>query len=140
METMLAVSSTSTLALQLAELMMRDLVPCDLGDGIEVVHDVEAVEIEMECSVDDAPPVEPAVDADLEATLEGVLELWLGPTDPVDDTERVAREPFPDDAGTYQFVRHSAPYERIEIQLDANAYVRATIEDARSRQRALARA
>lgn len=32
---------------------MRDLVPCDLGDGIEVIHDVELIEVEMECDVED---------------------------------------------------------------------------------------
>ncbi|HTR56464.1 MAG TPA: hypothetical protein VMJ10_37580, partial [Kofleriaceae bacterium] len=35
----------SALETRLAELSMRDLFPCDLGDGIEVLHDVELVEI-----------------------------------------------------------------------------------------------
>lgn len=32
---------------------MLAMFPCDLGDGIEVVHDVETIEVEMECDVDD---------------------------------------------------------------------------------------
>lgn len=72
---------------------MGALSPCDLGDGIEVVHDVETIEIEMDCDLADPP--------------------------------------IADDAGTHQFVRYSAPYERIEIQLDRGAFLRATIEDAR---------
>lgn len=83
----------TNLEARLTEVLMGALAPCDLGDGIEVVHDVEAVEIEMDCELD----------AD----------------EPADDLE------------TSMFVRHSAPYERIELQLDANAFIRATIEEAR---------
>jgi hypothetical protein len=43
----------SALETRLAEVLMRDLVPCDLGDGIEVIHDVEVIEIEMDCDLDD---------------------------------------------------------------------------------------
>jgi len=43
----------SVLETRLVEMTMRDLFPCDLGDGIEVVHDVEMIEIEMDCDVDD---------------------------------------------------------------------------------------
>ena len=84
-----------SLEIRLAELMMRQLAPCDLGDGVEVVHDVEVLEIEMDCDL--------------------------------------AEEPLPvgDDVGTHQFVRFSAPYERIEIQVDVSAFRRATIEEAR---------
>jgi len=39
----------SALEIRLAELPMRDFFPCDLGDDIEVIHDVELVEIEMDC-------------------------------------------------------------------------------------------
>lgn len=35
----------------------------------------------------------------------------------------------PEDVGTCQFERFSAPYERIEAQLDGNAFLRATIAD-----------
>jgi hypothetical protein len=90
---------------RLLEVLMGALSPCDLGDGIEVVHDVEAVEIEMDCVVDDDEPIE-----------------QLG------NTTKFARE----EIGTHRFVRYSAPYDRIEIQLDANAFVRATIEEAKS--------
>lgn len=83
----------SKLEARLTEVLMGALAPCDLGDGIEVVHDVEAVEIEMDCDLDGDPPA--------------------------------------DDIETSMFVRHSAPYERIELQLDANAFLRATIEEAR---------
>jgi len=104
-------AATVMLDARLTEVLMSALAPCDLGDGIEVVHDVEAVEIEMECMLDD----EPATAAD-------------------DDngTTRFARDLGADELGTHQFVRYSAPYERIEAQLDANAFVRATIEEART--------
>jgi hypothetical protein len=106
---MLAYATSSRLESRLAELMMGDLAPCDLGDGIEVIHDVEAVEIEMDCALeDDETP------------------------DDLGNTIKFARE---DDIGTHGFVRHSAPYERIEIQLDAGAYRRATIEEARKLKR-----
>jgi len=86
---------------------MAQLAPCDLGDGIEVVHDVEdAVEIEMECDVD-------------EEELEDVAA-----------TMRFARLPN-DDLGTHQFVRYSAPYDRIELAVEPHAFVRATIEEAK---------
>ena len=79
-----------SLQTRLAEALMGALAPCDLGDGnIEVVHDVEALEIEMECALEE------------------------------------------DDDGTQQFVRFSAPYERIEIQIDAKSFIRATIDEAR---------
>ena len=37
----------------LAEVVMRALFPVDLGDGIEVVHELETLEIEMDCEIDD---------------------------------------------------------------------------------------
>ena len=98
---------------RLAELMMRDLVPCDLGDGIEVVHDVEAVEVEMECDLEDAG--EPAA---VDNAARWFDEEFAG-------TLKFTREP-----GTRQFVRDSAPYERIEIQVDPSSYLRATIAEA----------
>ena len=108
-----APASAATLESRLAELQMRALDPCDLGEAIEVVHDVEAVEIEMECSLDDDDADE-ADDEDAGSTIKFTRELI-------------------DELGTHQFVRHSAPYERIEIQLDANAFLRATIEEAKRR-------
>ena len=87
---------------------MRDLAPCDLGGDIEVVHDVEAVEIEMEVDLEDDEPAR-----------------WF-------DEEFASTMQFARDAGTHQFVRHSAPYERIELQIDPAAFIRATIEEARS--------
>jgi hypothetical protein len=46
-------TSPNGLQTRLAELELSVLFPCDLGDGIEVIHDVEdAVEIEMDCSID----------------------------------------------------------------------------------------
>ncbi len=88
---------------------MSALAPCDLGDGIEVVHEVEVIEVEMECSVEDDAPLDEELGA----------------------TTRFARDLLADELGTHQFVRYSAPYERIEIQLDASAFRRATIEEAR---------
>jgi hypothetical protein len=75
----------SPLQTRIAEVVMSALFPCDLGDGIEVVHDVEVLEIEMVCDLDD--------------------DSW-----------------------------YSAPYERIEIQLDPAA-VAPAIEDLSSRER-----
>jgi hypothetical protein len=83
-----------SLETRLAELVMSALSPCDLGDGIEVVHEVETIEVELECSFDDDTLVD-------------------------------------DELGTHQFVRFSAPYERIEVQIDASAFRRATIEEAK---------
>ena len=38
---------------RLVSALLNALFPCDLGDGIEVVHDVEVIEIELECDLDD---------------------------------------------------------------------------------------
>ena len=38
---------------RLAEALMGALFPCDLGDGIEVLHDVEQIEIEMDVDLDE---------------------------------------------------------------------------------------
>lgn len=92
---------------RLAEVLMSALSPCDLGDGIEVVHDVETLEVELECMVDDDAR-EPAADDTL-------VDIVL-----VDE-----------ELGTHQFVRFSAPYERIEVQIDESAFRRATIEEAK---------
>lgn len=102
----------------LAEVLMADLAHCDLGDGIEVVHDVEAVEVEMDCDV-----AMDAIDED------------------ADDTIRFAHPEFDldPDAGTHQYARMSAPYERIELWVDPQAYVRATIEEAKELMRARTR-
>jgi hypothetical protein len=106
----------SLLQTRLAELLMAQLAPCDLGDGIEVVHDVEAVEIEMDCDVDDDDPEDVA------------------------NTIRFARDALgSDELGTHQCVRYSAPYERIELVVDANAFRRATIEEAKALLRSRAR-
>lgn len=45
----------SALESRLAEVLMSALFPCDLGDGIEVVHDVEVIEIEMDCDLEHDP-------------------------------------------------------------------------------------
>jgi hypothetical protein len=79
---------------RIAETVMAALMPCDLGDGIEVIHDVETLEITMDCDL---------------------------------------RAPEEEDLCTQQFVRFSAPYERIELQLDPGGFRRAAIEDARKR-------
>jgi hypothetical protein len=76
----------------LAEILIRDQFPCDLGDGIEVLHDVEDVEIEMECDVGDDPPAR-WFDEEFARTIK------LAPAD-------VA----------HRFLRDSTPYERIEIR------------------------
>lgn len=114
---------------------MTDLVRCDLGDGVEVIHDVESIEVEMECDVDDALPA-------FSEHTESLLKIWL---ESHDETERVQRhwfEPEPEvvtsrftrteDIGTHPFVRYSAPYERIEIQLDTSTFRLATIEEAKA--------
>lgn len=44
--------TSAILEARLAEAVLRDLFPCDLGDTIEVVHDVEVLEIELECEVE----------------------------------------------------------------------------------------
>jgi hypothetical protein len=43
----------SALETRLAAVLMRHFFPCDLGEGIEVVHDVEVIEIEMDCDLED---------------------------------------------------------------------------------------
>ena len=100
----------SRLETRLAELLLSQLDPCDLGDAIEVVHDVEHVEIEMECDLADPPP--PPIEELVTAQFTRV-----------------------DEVGTHQFVRFSAPYERIEIQIDPKAFMRATIEEAKRTSR-----
>jgi hypothetical protein len=108
-------ASGPSLASRLAEVMMAQLAPCDLGDGIEVVHDVEdAVEIEMECDLDEDEPEDVA------------------------RTFRFARLPV-EEVGTHQFVRYSAPYDRIELVVEPNAFLRATIEEAKTLLRTRAR-
>jgi hypothetical protein len=116
-------SASAALENRLAELLMSVLAPCDLGDGIEVVHDVEVVEIEMECALDD-PPEAAGAEPDAADTL---------PEHPVfDELMLLATTQFiREDIGTQQFVRESAPYERIELQVDPGAFRRAVIEDAR---------
>jgi hypothetical protein len=108
---------------RIAEVAMAALAPCDLGDGIEVVHDVEKLEIEMDCDVADVPLLD-----ELAKTVEHVRLEELA------STLQFARQD--ELASTMEFARFSAPYERIELQLDAGAYRRATIEDARRMLRA----
>jgi hypothetical protein len=40
---------------RLAAVSLGNLDPCDLGDGIDVIHDVEMIEVEMECDLESAP-------------------------------------------------------------------------------------
>ena len=118
-------TATARLETRLSELVMSALDPCDLGDGIEVLHDVEAVDVEMECSIDDTEVVERSHEDT--------------PTVETENAIKLVRELIADEIGeggsTRQFVRFSAPYERIEIQFDANAFIRATIEEAESLER-----
>src|SRR5512135_1842799 len=52
--TVMHVRTESALETRLAEALMSALYPCDLGDGIEVLHDVEEqIEIEMDCDLGD---------------------------------------------------------------------------------------
>jgi hypothetical protein len=111
---------TAHLEVRLAELVMHQLAPCDLGDGIEVVHDVERLEIEMECDLGDDAPVD---DACLREASDPDKTLEL---------DREAIEALVENDRTHELVRFSAPYERIEIELDAKAFLRATIEEAKS--------
>jgi len=109
---------------------MSALAPCDLGDGIEVLHDVEDVEIEMDCALDDDEGRDDEVsERDAADTLPehpAFDEPTLGATT---QFVRVA-----EDVGTRQFVRESAPYERIELQLDPGAFRRTTIAEANAKQ------
>ena len=107
---MRATATSSILEARLLEVLMGELAPCDLGKGIEVVHDVEAVEIEMDCDVEDEA------------------------SDDIACTMKFAREPS-DELGTHQFARFSAPYERIELAIEPRAFVRATIEEAKTLMR-----
>ena len=109
----------SRLESRLDELLMAQLDPCDLGDGIEVIHDVELLEVELECDLGDDGPL--AVHADADRTVELTREA-------LDALDAIA-----EDAGTQEFVRLSAPYERIELQIDPTAFLRATIEESRRR-------
>lgn len=111
---------TANLETRLAELVMQQLMPCDLGDGIEVVHDVESLEVEMECDLSDEAPAEAPrgfEGADAARTLE---------------LTREAIEALAEDGATHEFVRFSAPYERIELQLDTKSFLQATIEEAKA--------
>jgi hypothetical protein len=95
-----------TLETRLAEFLMSQLDPCDLGDGIEVVHEVESLEVEMDCDLgDEQPALVGHCDADqtLDLTREAVEAL-----------EAIAEE-----AGTLEFARFSAPYERIELSIQS---------------------
>lgn len=103
---------------RIAEVLMSALSPCDLGDGIEVVHETETLEVEMECSFDD----ETLADDEL-----GTQQFVRSVGDDL-ATHQFVRD---EDLGTHQFVRFSAPYERIEVQIDASAFRRATIEEAK---------
>lgn len=124
---------TASLQNRLAELELGALCPCDLGDGIEVVHEVEAVEVEMECALDDVPrPLD--VGAAIAEALAAEIERELFDEDHTCELEQVEAftMPFDREGGTHQFVRESAPYERIEVELDASGFRQATIEEARA--------
>jgi len=118
-----AAARSSLLDARLAEIAMSALCPCDLGDGIEVVHDVESVEIEMDCDVDDDAPLETELAGD-------TIKFSFDPEDELVTTTEFSQVSA-DDVGTREFVRYSAPYERIEIRFDPHAFVRATIEEAK---------
>lgn len=105
---------------RLAELVMHQLAPCDLGDGIEVVHEVERLEIEMECDLGDDAAAE---DACLREAIDPDKTLEI---------DRAALEALVESDRTHELVRFSAPYERIEIELDGKAFLRATIEEAKA--------
>jgi hypothetical protein len=115
----------TVLEARLAEVLMAALAPCDLGGDIEVVHDVESVEIEMDCALDEESDDHDAGDTFVDH--DGLVM-------------RFARELADEHAGTTQFTREEdvgsttrfAPYERIEIQVDRGAFLRATIEDAKT--------
>jgi len=113
--------ASSRLESRLAELLLAQLDPCDLGDGIEVVHDVESLEVELECDLGDDEPA--AVEALGHGEADQTLELSR---EAIEALEAIAEE-----AGTREFLRFSAPYERIELQIEPTAFLRATIEDSR---------
>jgi len=78
----------------IAELMMRELDPCDLGTGIEVIHEVEAIEIEMDCDLDEDSP-----------------HRWFD--EEFARTIKLANETI--GYATHRLLYESTPYERIEI-------------------------
>jgi len=114
MHAQLAHSRLETL---LAEVLLADLVgPCDLGDGIEVVHDVEDdLQIEMDCDLDDH-----------------AADFVPGADDVFSKLARALCSSDEDELGTVEFVRYSAPYERIELQAESHAFVRPTIEEPKA--------
>ncbi|HEY5927060.1 MAG TPA: hypothetical protein VIV11_35475 [Kofleriaceae bacterium] len=110
-------AARTKLETRLAELLLSNLAPCDLGDGIEVVHDVEDdVEIEMDCDLEDDKPRATRSAAPL-GDLEDDVAIEAAPLPAPPDCEL---------ASTTQFVRvYSAPYERIEIEgVDSSAFAR----------------
>ena len=138
-------SPSTRLEIRLAEVLLATLDPCDLGDGIEVVHDVEDdLEVEMDCDLEDdgrdaagavqfmfaaQPDFMPlAADADLPPALPPI------PTPP-------ALPPVDDDAvGTIQFERqaaHSEPYERIELLGESLPFVRVSPAELHERNELL---
>jgi hypothetical protein len=81
----------SALDTRIAEALMLAFFPCDLGDGIEVIHDVEEVEIEMDCDLDDdgysAPYETIELVCEAAASMPAFEHLSLGMLD-LDDFER----------------------------------------------------
>jgi hypothetical protein len=91
---------------RLAEVLIGALFPCDLGDGIEVLHDVEMIEIEMECDLG-----EDAWDSTPYEKIELVFEAVVMP---FEDLSK--REPVMLDLGSYErnAASDTVPFETFE--------------------------
>lgn len=93
---------------RLIEAVMRAAFPCDLGDGIEVVHDVEALEIEMECDLEEAGAYSEAYER-IEIAPEP--NLWLASAEDL-ATARFTR--VLDSSLVRDTLAETVPYPRIE--------------------------
>ena len=94
---------------RLAEVLMGALFPCDLGDGIEVVHDVEMIELEMECDLG-----EDAWDSTPYEKIELIFEAVAAPFEDFSARERVALDL---EAYERSSVTDTLPFETYEPSL-----------------------
>ena len=94
---------------RLAEVLMGALFPCDLGDGIEVIHDVEMIELEMECDLG-----EDAWDSTPYEKIELIFEAVMMPVDDLSARERVALDL---EAYERSAINDTVPFETFEPSL-----------------------
>jgi hypothetical protein len=108
--------ATEALEARLAEVLMWALFPCDLGDGIEVVHEVEQIEIEMDCDVED----DPAYSAPYERIELVFASNWVATLAMPDGS---AFEPLPS-TDTLPF----APFEPSQLMTETTPYPRCSAD------------